>query len=148
MKKILFKNLKWYEDIEGLSATAMSYSWDRLTKKFINNSIDRWRMQLEKEVEEGSDHIVQLVCQRLMIPRTFLWLLICFSLVFLKCPTCVSNPYILQSVRNLRVQFRFKWCVYRKFRTSFKKCPPSFVTLSSDLIKLWWIHSGWRFFWR
>ena len=36
----------------GLS-TAMSYTWDRLTKKFINNSIDQWRMRLEKVVEEG-----------------------------------------------------------------------------------------------
>ena len=41
MKKMLYKNLKRYEDIEGLSA-AMSYAWDRLTKKCINNSIDRW----------------------------------------------------------------------------------------------------------
>ena len=32
MQKILYKNLKRYEDIEGLSA-AMSYAWDRLTKK-------------------------------------------------------------------------------------------------------------------
>ena len=32
MKKILYKNLKRYEDIEGLSA-AMSYAWDRLKKK-------------------------------------------------------------------------------------------------------------------
>ena len=47
MKKILYKNLKRYEDIEGLSA-AMSYAWDRLTKKLINNSIDQWRMWLEK----------------------------------------------------------------------------------------------------
>ena len=31
MKKILCKNLKRYEDIEGLSA-AMSYVWDRLKK--------------------------------------------------------------------------------------------------------------------
>ena len=36
----------------GLS-TAMSYTWDRLTKKFINNSIDQWRIRLEKVVEEG-----------------------------------------------------------------------------------------------
>ena len=46
MKKILYKNLKRYENIEGPSA-AMSYVWDRLTKKFINNSIDQWRMRLE-----------------------------------------------------------------------------------------------------
>ena len=32
MKKMLCKNLKWYEDIEGLSA-AISYVWDRLKKK-------------------------------------------------------------------------------------------------------------------
>ena len=32
MKKIHYKNLKQYEDIEGLSA-AMSYAWDRLKKK-------------------------------------------------------------------------------------------------------------------
>ena len=36
MKKILHKNFKWYEDIESLSG-AMSYAWDRLMKKFINN---------------------------------------------------------------------------------------------------------------
>ena len=35
MKKILYKNLKRYENIEGPSA-AMSYVWDRLTK---NSSI-------------------------------------------------------------------------------------------------------------
>ena len=35
-KKILYLNVKRYEDIEGLSA-AISYAWDRLTKKLINN---------------------------------------------------------------------------------------------------------------
>ena len=46
MKKILYKNLKRYENIEVPSA-AMSYVWDRLTKKFVNNSIDQWQMRLE-----------------------------------------------------------------------------------------------------
>ena len=46
VKKILYKNLMQYENIEGPSA-AMSYVWDRLTKKFINNSIYQWRMRLE-----------------------------------------------------------------------------------------------------
>ena len=59
MKKILYKNLKQYENIEGPSA-AMSYVWDRLTKKFINNSIDQW-MRLEKVAEEGGVHIVHLI---------------------------------------------------------------------------------------
>ena len=58
MKKILYKNLKRYENIEGPSA-AMSYVWDRLTKKFINNSIDQWRMGLEQVAEEGGSHIVR-----------------------------------------------------------------------------------------
>ena len=81
MKNILYKTLKWYEDIEGLSA-AMPYAWDRLTKNFINNSINQWRMQLEKVVEEGRCHIVQLIWQhRFMISRTFLYLLICCSLI-------------------------------------------------------------------
>ena len=40
VKKILYKNLMQYESIEGPSA-AMSCVWDRLTKKFINNSIDQ-----------------------------------------------------------------------------------------------------------
>ena len=72
MKKILYKNVKWYEDIEGLS-TAMSYAWDRLTKKLIINSNDQWRIRLEEMVEEGSRHIVHLIWQhRLMIPHTFL----------------------------------------------------------------------------
>ena len=51
MKKVLYKNVKQYEDIEGLS-TAISYVFDRLTKKFINISIDQWQMRLEKVVEE------------------------------------------------------------------------------------------------
>ena len=46
IKKILYKNIKRYENIEGPS-TAISYVWDRLTKKFINNSIDQWWMRLE-----------------------------------------------------------------------------------------------------
>ena len=60
MKKILYKNLKRYEDIEGLSA-AMSYAWDRLTKKFINNAIDQCQMPLEKVVEEGGGQILHQI---------------------------------------------------------------------------------------
>ena len=81
MKNILFNNLKWYEDITGLSA-AIPYAWDRLTKKPINNSIDQWRMWLEKVLEEGCGHTVHLIWQRpLMILRTFLQLLTCYSLI-------------------------------------------------------------------
>ena len=40
MKKILYKNLKQYEDMHGVD-------W----KKFINNSIDQWRMRLERVIE-------------------------------------------------------------------------------------------------
>ena len=70
-KKILNKSVKRYEDIEGLSA-AISYAWDKLTKKFINNSIEQLRMRLEKVVEGGS-HIEHLIWRHwLMIPRTFL----------------------------------------------------------------------------
>ena len=54
------KNLKPYEDIKGLSA-AISYPWDRLTKQFTNNSIDQWRVRLEKVEKEGSGHIVHLI---------------------------------------------------------------------------------------
>ena len=46
--------------MEGLSAV-MSYVWDRLTKKFINNSTDQSRMRSEKVVEEGGGHIVYLI---------------------------------------------------------------------------------------
>ena len=71
MKKILYKNLKWYEDVKGL-LPAISYAWDRLTKKIINNSIDQWRMRLKKVVKEGGDHIVHLIWKYwLMILRTF-----------------------------------------------------------------------------
>ena len=38
VKKILYKNLKRYENIEGPSA-AISYAWDRLKK---NSSIIQW----------------------------------------------------------------------------------------------------------
>ena len=65
---------------------------------------------------------------------------------FLKSPTCVSNPYILHSVRNLQIQFWFTWNFPWKFRTSLKKCPPGFVTLSLELLKLWWIHFKWGVF--
>ena len=72
MKKIIYKNIKRYEDIGGLSA-AMSYAWDRLKKNFINNSVDQSWMRLEKVVEEGGDHIVHPILQHwLMIPRIFL----------------------------------------------------------------------------
>ena len=60
MKKMLYKNVERYEDIEELSV-AISDVWVRLTKKFINNSIDQWRMRLEKGVEEGSGHIEHLI---------------------------------------------------------------------------------------
>ena len=62
MRKMLCKNLKRPEDIEGLSA-AMSYESNRLTKKFINNSIDQWQIRLEKVVEEGGEHFVHLIWQ-------------------------------------------------------------------------------------
>ena len=81
MKKIFYVSVKRYEDIEGLSA-AISYAWVRLTKKFFNNSIDHWRMRLETVVEEDSSHIVHLIWRHwLMILHTFLWLLICYSLI-------------------------------------------------------------------
>ena len=56
----LLKKAKRYEDIEGLSA-GISDAWDRLTKKFINNSIDQWRMQSEKVVEEGGSYTTKLI---------------------------------------------------------------------------------------
>ena len=59
-KIMLYRNVKQYEDIEGLSA-ATSDAWDRLTKKLINNSIDEWRMRLEKVVGEGGGHIEHLI---------------------------------------------------------------------------------------
>ena len=46
MEKLLYKNLKRYED-----------AWDKLTKKFINNLINQWQMQLEEVVEKGGGHI-------------------------------------------------------------------------------------------
>ena len=59
-KIMLYKNVKQYEDIEGLSA-AISDAWDRLIKKLINNPIDEWRMRLEKLVGEGGGHIEHLI---------------------------------------------------------------------------------------
>ena len=56
MKKMFCKNVKRYKDIEGLSA-ALSDAWDIPTKKFVNNSVDQWRMRSEKMVEEGGGHI-------------------------------------------------------------------------------------------
>ena len=47
MEKMVYKNVKRNADMEGLSA-AISVAWDRLAKKFINNSINQWRMRLEK----------------------------------------------------------------------------------------------------
>ena len=57
---MLYKNVKQCEVIEGLSAE-ISDAWDRLTKKFINNSIDQWRMRIEKVVDQGVGHIEHLI---------------------------------------------------------------------------------------
>ena len=75
---------------------------------------------------------------------------------FVKSPTGVSNPYIFQRVfsnpyifqrvRNLQIQFPFTWNFQKKFRTSLKKCWPSFATLSLEFQKLWWIYFEWRVF--
>ena len=72
MKKIIYKTIKRYEDIEGRPAV-ISYARFSLTKNFINNWIDQWWIRLEKVVEEGGGHIVHAIWQHwLMIPRTFL----------------------------------------------------------------------------
>ena len=47
MEKMVYKNVKRNADMEGLSA-AISVAWDRLAKKIINNSINQWRIRLEK----------------------------------------------------------------------------------------------------
>ena len=72
MEKIVCKHVEWYGEIEGLSAV-ISDAWDRLTKKFINNSITQWWMRLEKAIEEESGHIELLIWRLwLMILLTFL----------------------------------------------------------------------------
>ena len=48
----------------------MSYAWDRLTKKFIKDSIDRWPMRLERVVEEGGGPIVHLILEPNPPPST------------------------------------------------------------------------------
>ena len=68
-------------------------------------------------------------------------------LSFLKSPAGVSNPYIFQSVRNLQIQFRFTWNFQRKFRTSLKKCSPSFVILFWELQSYGEVILGDSFFW-
>ena len=58
MKKILYKNLKWYEGIEGLSAAMHVIDWQKKSST----------IQLT-----NCGHIVYLIWQhRLIIPRTFL----------------------------------------------------------------------------
>ena len=57
---MVYKNVKRCEVIEGLPAE-ISAIWDRLTKKFINNSIDQWRMRIEKVVDQGVGHIEHLI---------------------------------------------------------------------------------------
>ena len=59
-RKVLYKNLQQYEDIQGFSE-AIPDPWDRQTKKFINNSIKQWQMQLGKVAEEGDGRIGHLV---------------------------------------------------------------------------------------
>ena len=76
-------------------------------------------MRLENMVGEGRGHIAHLIWQhRLMILRTFLYLFMLFInrklnmitwLYLLKSHTCVSNPSILHSVRNLQTKFQFTW---------------------------------------
>ena len=74
MKKILYKHVKRYEDIEGLS-TAISVAWDRLTKKFTCNSIDQWRMRLENVVQESGGH-TELLIWRQSHPITYISIVI------------------------------------------------------------------------
>ena len=52
MENMVYKNVKGYGDIRGHSV-AISDAWDRLTKKFINNSVNQWWMRLEKAVRSG-----------------------------------------------------------------------------------------------
>ena len=57
IEKMIYKLVKPYEDIEGLSAAKLD-AWGRLTKKYMNNLMNQWRrMRLEKVVEEGSGQI-------------------------------------------------------------------------------------------
>ena len=60
MERIVYKNIKHYENIEELS-TAISNAWDRLSQNFLNKSIDQWRTRLEKVVQEGGGHIEHLM---------------------------------------------------------------------------------------
>ena len=54
---MIYKLVKRYEDIEGLSAAKLD-AWGRLTKKYMNNLMNQWRrIRLEKVVEEGSGQI-------------------------------------------------------------------------------------------
>ena len=61
MEHMVYKNIKRYESIEELSE-AIKRAWNSLSQRFVNKSIDQWRVRMEKVVEMNGGHIEQLLC--------------------------------------------------------------------------------------
>ena len=117
--------------MEGLSA-AISDAWDRLTK---NSSITQpisdvtRKSGRRRQWSQWISYLVTLTHDSTYISIVIDMLFINIKLdmikwLSLKSPTCISNPSILQSVRNLWIQFQFTWNFARK------KCTQNFVALS------------------
>ena len=60
MEGIVYKDIKRYPSIEELSA-AVQRAWDSISQRFINKSIDEWRLRMEKIIEMDGGHIEHLL---------------------------------------------------------------------------------------
>ena len=59
MEQTVYKNIKRYETIEDLSE-AIRRAWDSISQRFIDKSIDEWRVRMENVVEMNGGHIEHL----------------------------------------------------------------------------------------
>ena len=60
MEHRVYKDIKRYENIEDLSE-AIKRAWDSISQRFINKTIDEWRVRLENVVRMNGGHIEQLL---------------------------------------------------------------------------------------
>lgn len=59
MEQTVYKNIKRYETIEDLSE-AIRRAWDSISQRFVDKSIDEWRVRMENVVEMNGGHIEHL----------------------------------------------------------------------------------------
>ena len=60
MDDLVYKDIKRYPSIEELSKSVQR-AWDSLSQRFINKSIDEWRLRMEKVIEMDCGHSEHLL---------------------------------------------------------------------------------------